>query len=98
MTWTNFFQAVQYIQRSYQCRLRSAPTDWEFDKALRDDLLTDLQAMAKLLIPSAGENKEKIVFGEESKGFVSSTLSSLRMNINVFMARLKVGSVFVTLV
>nr|CDS27502.1 tetratricopeptide repeat protein 27 [Hymenolepis microstoma] len=85
----DYQKAVQYIQRSYQCRLRSAETDWEFKKDVREDLLQDLRAMTNLLIPSSSEEKAKEVFGEESTGFVDSSLFSLRMNINVFMARLK---------
>ncbi|VUZ38697.1 unnamed protein product [Hymenolepis diminuta] len=87
----DYQKAVQYIQRSYQCRLHSAEKDWEFKKDIREDLLKDLRVMTNLLIPSTSEERAKEVFGEESKGFVSSSLFSLRMNINVFMARLKVA-------
>ena len=80
---------MQYVQKSYQCRLRSAAPDWEFDKTVREDLLADLQAMAKLLVPADG--LDKFTSDTETKVFINSTLSSLRMNINVYMARLKVS-------
>lgn len=81
---------MQNIQKSYQCRLRSTETDWEFNKKIREDLMKDLRALTDLLIPSASEEKGKEIFGDESRGFVTSSLSSLRMNVNVFLARLKV--------
>lgn len=85
----DFLKAVQYVQKSYQCRLRSATPDWEFDKTIREDLLVDLQAMVKLLVPT--DSLDKSTYDSETKVFINSTLSSLRMNINVYMARLKVG-------
>uniref|UniRef100_A0A158RDB1 AA_TRNA_LIGASE_II domain-containing protein n=1 Tax=Hydatigena taeniaeformis TaxID=6205 RepID=A0A158RDB1_HYDTA len=82
-----FQRAIQYLQRSYQCRLRSAASDWEFDKTVREDLLTDLQFMVKLLSPN--DRVSSFTSDPEMKAFITSTLSSLKMCINVYIARLK---------
>ncbi|KAL5109195.1 Tetratricopeptide repeat protein 27 [Taenia crassiceps] len=82
-----FQRAVQCIQRSYQCRLRSAASNWELNKTARSDLLADLQTLAKLLISTDCVNS--FTSDPEMKLFIDSALSSLKMNINICMARLK---------